>query len=67
MFREFDTDGSGSLSIHEFKKCLSRVGVKFKNKDYDQLIAEIDVNRDGKIEVILLFLFILSLHVYYYC
>ncbi len=45
----FDKDGSGSISADEIKTVLG-VGKKFGDeKVWDEIIKEVDINRDGVI------------------
>uniref|UniRef100_A0A7S2MDC7 EF-hand domain-containing protein n=1 Tax=Haptolina brevifila TaxID=156173 RepID=A0A7S2MDC7_9EUKA len=49
LFVEADTDGSGALSISEFKTVLKRADLGLSEKDALQLFAEVDMDASGEI------------------
>lgn len=49
MFRQADTDGSGSLSRGEFVSCLRSSGLGLTRKEINVLMAEVDEDHDGTI------------------
>ena len=48
-FRVFDADGSGSISLAEFKDAALEMGEIFSEDEVDEMIAEIDIDGDGQI------------------
>jgi len=50
MFRMFDTDGSGSLTIAEFKEALDAFKVGLTVDDVTELVKELDEDRNGIID-----------------
>ena len=48
-FRVFDADGSGSISLAEFKDAALEMGEIFSEEEVDEMIAEIDIDGDGQI------------------
>jgi len=49
-FRVFDRNGDGFISKAEFKHCMMHFGEKFTDDEVEEMIAEADSNRDGKID-----------------
>jgi hypothetical protein len=49
LFDDFDLDGTGSISKAEFKKVLSRVGVRASDSEIRMLIKRFDADGDGRI------------------
>lgn len=49
LFREFDIDHNGSLSLDEFRRAMKVMSQKLTNRDIDQLFETIDVNDDRQI------------------
>ena len=47
-FKMFDIDNSGSISVDEVKMILG-VGKKFSDTVWEQVISEVDQNKDGQI------------------
>ena len=45
-----DKDGGGSLSADEVKQLMELLGMKLKQDDVDQMIAEIDADGSGQID-----------------
>ena len=50
IFRTFDTDKSGSLSINEMAGLLAKLGVACSDKELVALMREMDTNKSGVIE-----------------
>jgi len=50
MFRMFDKDGSGSLTIAEFKESLDAFKVGLSIDDVTELVKELDEDRNGMID-----------------
>ena len=50
LFHEADTDGSGALSLQEFKVLLKRADLGLDTTEVMRLMAEADVNSDGQID-----------------
>lgn len=50
IFREMDTDNSGTLSLLEFRNAMRKLNIGLSAKDIDGLLARIDTNNDGKID-----------------
>lgn len=51
VFADFDADGSGSITAHEFRVALKKMGVGLVNKHIDALIQAMDANHDGVIDL----------------
>lgn len=47
VFNKADTDGSGTLSRHEFKECLRAAELGLTRKDINVILSQVDVDRDG--------------------
>lgn len=50
MFGMFDSDGSGSISIAEFKTALDAFDVGLSTDDVAELVKELDEDRNGFID-----------------
>lgn len=50
IFRTFDTDKSGCLSINEMAGLLAKLGVACSDKELVALMREMDTNKSGVIE-----------------
>ncbi|XP_065060663.1 calmodulin-A-like isoform X2 [Rhopilema esculentum] len=48
-FRVFDADGSGTISVAEFKDAALEMGEIFSEEEVDEMIEEIDIDGDGQI------------------
>ena len=51
LFDEIDTDGSGFLDMQEIKEMSLRLGRPMSDEDVNAVFTEMDVNKNGKIEV----------------
>ncbi len=49
VFKQFDTDNSGYLTVSELKKALARYGYNFTDSEIAKFVASIDLNNDGKL------------------
>jgi len=49
-FRVFDRNGDGFISKNEFKRCMMHFGEKFTDDEVEEMIAEADINNDGRID-----------------
>ena len=50
MFSMFDADGSGSITIEEFKEALDAFDVGLSLDDVTELVKELDEDRNGHID-----------------
>ena len=48
--RVFDRNGDGFISKNEFKRCMMHFGEKFTDDEVEEMIAEADINNDGRID-----------------
>ncbi|CAD5113613.1 DgyrCDS2773 [Dimorphilus gyrociliatus] len=48
-FRIFDANGDGYIDSAELRHLLTNVGEKLSDEDVDEMIAEVDVDGDGKV------------------
>jgi calmodulin len=51
-FKAFDRDGSGYLSLDEFRHILTNLGDKFTNEEVNEIFKEADLDGDGKLEYV---------------
>ncbi|KAM9673822.1 uncharacterized protein ACIGJ3_008489 [Trichechus inunguis] len=49
VFREFDVDGNGHITVAELKQAMGKLGVKLSEEEVDGMIREADVDQDGKV------------------
>ena len=49
-FKLFDSDGSGTIDVNEFKDALNNLGLDDSNGAFVQLLDNIDVNKSGKVD-----------------
>lgn len=48
-FMEFDRNENGSISSDEMKECLRRSQVAYKDAEVNEIISNMDSNRDGTV------------------
>ena len=48
--RVFDTNGDGTISKDEFKRCMVNFGEKFSDEDVDEMVAAAYIDRSGTID-----------------
>ena len=49
LFRIFDKDDDGFISVEELRHIMQSLGEKMTDKDLDEMIAEADSDKDGLI------------------
>ncbi|XP_056265597.1 calcium-binding protein 1-like [Pseudoliparis swirei] len=50
-FRQFDCDGDGKISLEELKEAMkSLLGEKLKKGELEEILSDIDLNKDGNID-----------------
>ena len=49
QFDAMDTDGSGSVDSKEMKAFAAKMGIEASDEDVAKEMAQLDVNKDGKI------------------
>ena len=47
----FDADGSGALSHSEMREVLNHLGEKLDDEEITDLIAAVDANNDGEVDL----------------
>ena len=47
IFREFDTNGDGKLTLKDLRLGLDKAGYAVDDSEIEQLMVHMDVNRDG--------------------
>ena len=50
IFKSFDKDRDGHISIRDLRKALSDMEVKISDQELRDLIAEVDINKNCTIE-----------------
>lgn len=48
MFNKYDADGSGSISLEEFKKAF--IGKQISERQWVKIVKEIDIDGNGTID-----------------
>lgn len=48
-FRIFDKDGSGLISADELRHVMTSIGEKLTEEEFNEMLAEADINGDGSI------------------
>jgi len=49
-FEMFDFDGSGQISLGNLKRACQAAGIKFTQKELEEMLEEADVNGDGQVD-----------------
>lgn len=49
-FKMFDQDNSGSITLDNLKQICTEAGMKFAQRDLEEMIEEADINGDGKVD-----------------
>ena len=50
LFRIFDKDDDGLISVEELRNIMLRLGEKMTDKELDEMIAEANCDKDGHID-----------------
>jgi glycerol-3-phosphate dehydrogenase len=50
IFRQFDKDRDGHISIHDLRKALHEMGASVTEEELRELISEVDINQNATIE-----------------
>jgi glycerol-3-phosphate dehydrogenase len=50
IFKQFDKDKDGHISIHDLRKALHEMGASVSEEELRELIAEVDINQNATIE-----------------
>jgi Ca2+-binding EF-hand superfamily protein len=50
IFKTFDKDKDGHISIHDLRKALKEIGENVGDEELQGLIAEVDINKNCTIE-----------------
>ena len=49
-FRMFDNNGDGYIDARELRHLLTNLGEKLTDTEVDEMIAEVDIDGDGKVD-----------------
>ncbi|XP_041377827.1 caltractin-like [Gigantopelta aegis] len=49
-FKMFDSDNSGLISMENLRQACKEAGIKFTQQELEDMIAEADLNGDGKVD-----------------
>jgi Ca2+-binding EF-hand superfamily protein len=49
VFKKFDLNGTGYISVNELKQVLANVGQNFSEKEIANMIAKVDKDNDGRL------------------
>jgi Ca2+-binding EF-hand superfamily protein len=49
IFKQYDRDNSGYLTLNELKQALAKAGYIFSDSEIARFIASVDTNFDGKL------------------
>ncbi len=49
-FKMFDTDGDGFIDASELRHLLTNLGEKLSEVEVDEMIREVDMDGDGKVD-----------------
>ena len=50
-FNLFDKDGSGAISMEEFRKVMVNEGAQMTDAEIDEIINEADIDGDGQLNI----------------
>ena len=50
-FNLFDNDGSGTISMEEFRKVMVNEGAQMTDEEIDEIIHEVDLDGDGQLNI----------------
>ncbi|XP_032281570.1 calmodulin-alpha [Halichoerus grypus] len=50
VFRAFDLDGNGRISVDELKQAMAKLGQTLSQEDLDAMIQEADTDEDGQVD-----------------
>jgi len=50
-FNLFDRDGSGTISMEEFRRVMVNEGAQMTDEEIDEIISEVDVDGDGQMNI----------------
>ena len=50
-FRMFDKDGDGFIDANELRHLLTNLGEKLTETEVDEMIREVDIDGDGKVDM----------------
>ncbi|XP_021552438.1 calmodulin-like protein 5 [Neomonachus schauinslandi] len=50
VFRTFDLDGNGRISVDELKQAMAKLGQTLSQEELDAMIQEADTDKDGQVD-----------------
>ena len=50
-FKLFDSDGSGTISLEEFRNVMVNEGAQMTDAEIDEVIREVDIDGDGQLNI----------------
>ena len=50
-FKLFDSDGSGTISMEEFRNVMVNEGAQTTDAEIDEAICELDIDGDGQLNI----------------
>jgi Ca2+-binding EF-hand superfamily protein len=51
LFKQYDRDNSGYLTVNELKQALAKAGYIFTDSEIARFVSSVDVNYDGKLSL----------------